>query len=259
MLNIIPHAPDTGPDTALPLVIAHGLFGSGRNWGVIARRLSQTRPVLAVDMRNHGGSPWSDSHTYPDLAIDLAKVIQAHGGRAHVLGHSMGGKAAMMLALTRPDLVASLVVADIAPVPYGHTQMHNIEAMRSVDPASVTSRAEAEMRLAARIDDPALRAFFLQSLDLRADPPRWRLNLDALASNMPLILSWPEIAAQFQGPSLFLTGARSDYVRPEHRPTITALFPKARFARLPDAGHWLHADNARAFESAVDTWLQAVG
>ena len=239
------------------MLIAHGLFGSGRNWGVIARRLSATRRVVAVDMRNHGDSPWHDRHDYPALAADLAEVIEAEGGRAHVLGHSMGGKAAMMLALTRPDLVASLVVADIAPVSYGHTQLHNIRAMQAVDLNGLRNRAEAEARLAQHLDDPALRAFFLQSLDLRADPARWRLNLAALEANMPAILSWPDIAARFDGAALFLTGARSDYVRPEHRAAIAALFPKARFARLPEAGHWLHADNPRAFEAAVDVWLQA--
>jgi esterase len=253
MLNLVAH----GPASGIPLVIAHGLFGSGRNWGVIARRLSEDRPVLAVDMRNHGESPWFDSHSYADLADDLAQVIRAHGGHADVLGHSMGGKASMMLALTRPELVRSLIVADIAPVAYSHTQMHNIRAMQALDLAGLTGRTEADQRIASHLADPALRAFFLQSLDLKSDPPRWRLNLKALEANMAHILGWPDIAHRFHGPTLFLTGALSDYLRPEHRPAISALFPKARFARLPDAGHWLHADNPRAFEAAVATWLRA--
>lgn len=254
MLNVISH----GTLTGVPLIIAHGLFGSGRNWGVIARRLSENRPVLAVDMRNHGDSLRADSHTYADLAADLAQVIEAHGGRADVLGHSMGGKAAMMLALTRPDLVRGLVVADIAPVAYGHTQMHNITAMRALDLSDLAGRSAADARLAAHLDDAALRAFFLQSLDLKSDPPRWKLNLDALARNMPHILGWPEMQAQFDGPALFLTGANSDYVCAHHRPAIVAHFPKARFARIPNAGHWLHAENPRAFEAAVDTWLESL-
>ncbi|MEO0991205.1 MAG: alpha/beta fold hydrolase, partial [Pseudomonadota bacterium] len=118
---------EVGADTDHPpVLIAHGLFGSARNWGTIAKRLSANRKVLTVDMRNHGVSPRFESNTYEDMASDLAEVIAAHGGIADVIGHSMGGKSAMVLAITRPDLVRRLVVADIAPVPYGHTQSHLI-------------------------------------------------------------------------------------------------------------------------------------
>lgn len=253
MLAVIRHGADTG---ATPLIIAHGLFGSGRNWGVIARRLSETRPVLAVDMRNHGDSPRAGSHSYRDLANDLAEVIAAHGGRADVLGHSMGGKAAMALALIHPQRVARLVVADIAPVAYGHSQSHLIAAMRSLDLTGLSARSEADRRLAAAIAEPGLRAFLLQSLELKEQPPRWRLNLDVLEAEMPKIVGWPpDLAGRFDGPALFLSGALSDYVRPEHRAQILSLFPAARFARIPGAGHWLHADKPREFEAAVATWL----
>ena len=244
-----------GPEEGVPLVIAHGLFGSARNWGVIARRLAATRPVVAVDMRNHGASPWTAAHGYPDLAEDLADTVVALGGRADVLGHSMGGKAAMVLALTRPDAVRRLIVADIAPVAYGHTQLPLVRAMQGLDLAGVTLRGQADARLAGDVAEPAVRAFLLQSLDLRADPPRWRLNLDTLAREMPLILGWPGVAGRFEGPALFLSGALSDYVRPEHRETIRALFPAARFARIPGAGHWLHAEKPREFEAAVAAFL----
>jgi esterase len=207
------------------------------------------RRVVAVDMRNHGASPWSDSQTYADMAADLAGVLT---GPADVLGHSMGGKAAMMLALTRPELVRKLVVADIAPVAYGHTQLDKITAMRRVDLARVGSRAEAGQMMG--LQDPALTAFFLQSLDLAGK--KWRLNLDALAANMPAILGFPAVSGAFDGPVLFLSGARSDYVLPEHRPRIKALFPHARFAKIPDAGHWLHAEKPREFVAAVDVFLQ---
>ena len=246
-----------GPDAGTPLLIAHGLFGSARNWGVIAKRLSDARPVVAVDMRNHGDSPWSDRHDYPAMADDLAEVIAALGGRADVLGHSMGGKAAMQLALTRPERVARLVVADIAPVAYGHTQMHLIEAMRGLDLTGVTRRGEADALLAESVAEPGVRAFLLQSLDLKSDPPRWRLNLDALGAEMARILGWPDTPGRFEGPTLFLSGAASDYVRPEHRDTIRALFPAARFAKIPGAGHWLHAEKPREFEAAVAAFLDA--
>lgn len=256
MLTTILH-PASAPDGALPLIIAHGLYGSGRNWGVIARRLADRRDVVVVDMRNHGNSPRFDSQSYPEMAADLAEVIGSLGGQADLLGHSMGGKAAMQLALTQGALIRKLVVADIAPVAYAHDQSHHARAMRALDLTGVTTRGEADRRLAAQIDDPGLRAFFLQSLDLKASPPQWRLNLDVLEAEMPKIVGWPGTEGRFDGPALFLTGADSHYVRPEHRDTIRALFPHARFAKLPGAGHWLHADRPREFEEAVRVFLNA--
>ncbi len=148
-----------------------------------------------------------------------------------------------------------LVVADIAPFAYTHEQVQNVDAMRAVPLDRVRTRTEADAALAERIDDPALRAFFLQSLDLRADPPRWRLNLDVLEAEMPKIVGWPDPAGQFDGPVLFLSGAESQYVRPENRETIKRLFPRARFARIPGAGHWLHAEKPREFEETVRVFL----
>ena len=238
------------------LVIAHGLYGSGRNWGVIARRLADRREVVAVDMRNHGDSPRFASQGYPDMAADLAEVMESLDARVDLLGHSMGGKAAMHLALTRPALIRRLVVADIAPVAYSHDQTRHADAMAAVDLSRITTRAEADAALAAGVEDPALRAFFLQSLDFRAHPPRWKLNLAVLKAEMPKIVGWPGTQGRFDGPTLFLTGSTSTYVRPEHRETIRALFPKARFAKIPDAGHWLHAEAPRAFEETVRVFLE---
>jgi pimeloyl-ACP methyl ester carboxylesterase len=254
MLNVLRH-PAVTPATVPPLLIAHGLFGSARNWGVIARRLADRREVLAVDMRNHGDSPRFATQSYADMAADLAGVIAAHGGRADVLGHSMGGKAAMLLALTEAAMVNRLVVADIAPVAYAHDQTQHIAALRALDLSGLASRAEADRRLAATVTDPALRAFFLQSLDLASTPPRWRLNLDVLEAEMPRIIGWPQVAGRFDGPTLFLSGALSHYVLPEHRGVIRALFPGARFAKIPGAGHWLHAEKPREFEQTLRVFL----
>jgi esterase len=255
MLAQIRHA--AAQSLAPTLVIAHGLYGSGRNWGVIARRLSDRRDVVAVDMRNHGDSPRLPTQSYPNMADDLAQVIQGLGQPVDLLGHSMGGKAAMHLALTRPDLIRRLIVADIAPVAYTHDQIRNARAMASLDLTRITTRAEADAALAQMIDDPTLRAFFLQSLDLRQHPPRWKLNLDVLEAEMPKIVGWPGTAGQFPRAALFLTGALSHYVLPEHRETIRSLFPRARFAKLPDAGHWLHAEKPREFEETVRVFLEA--
>jgi esterase len=250
--------PATAAAEAPVLVIAHGLYGSGRNWGVIARRLADQRDVVAVDMRNHGESPRFPTQSYPDMAADLAEVIESLGpGPVDLLGHSMGGKAAMQLALTRPDLIRRLIVADIAPVAYTHDQTRNAQAMAALDLTTITTRAEADTALAQHIDDPALRAFFLQSLDFRHRPPHWKLNLAVLEAEMPKIVGWTDTQGSFDRPALFLTGAESRYVRPEHRDTIKALFPKARFAKIPDAGHWLHAEKPREFEETVRVFLEA--
>ncbi|MFW2588035.1 alpha/beta fold hydrolase [Sagittula sp. SSi028] len=253
MLNTLEYGAD---HAGTPVLIVHGLFGSGRNWGVIARRLADSHHVLTPDMRNHGDSPRSNQHGYPDLAEDLAQLIDAHGGRAHVIGHSMGGKAAMALALLHPQKLASLLVADIAPVSYGHSQQQFIDAMRAVDLDAVEKRSDAAAQLARHVDDPALQAFFTQSLDVKSKT--WKYNLDALEAEMPKILSFPDLSGQYDGPTLFLSGGKSDYVLPDHRPAIKAYFPKARFARMPDAGHWLHADDPRGFEASVRAFLRAV-
>lgn len=239
-----------GTDTAHPpILIVHGLFGSGRNWGVIAKRLSRDRRVVTVDMRNHGDSPREDSQGYPEMAEDLAAVIDEIGGPVDVVGHSMGGKAAMILALTRSELVHALLVADIAPVAYDHSQSHLVDAMQALDLGTLDSRTDADAALAGSIDTKSVRAFLLQSLDLRAK--RWKLNLDVLARDMELITGFPEVTGHYDGPTLFLSGGDSDYVQPDHRARIKALFPEAKQAKIPGTGHWLHAEKPRDFEASV--------
>ncbi len=244
MLNTVYY---DGPD-GVPLLIAHGLFGSARNWGVIAKRLAATRPVIAVDMRNHGASPWYDTHSYADMAADLAAVMDRP---MDMLGHSMGGKAAMVLALENPSKVNRLVVADIAPVAYSHTQMGPIEAMRRVDLDGIESRADARAQLGDL--EPGVPEFLLQSLNMKEK--RWRLNLDVLAAEMDAIIGFPDVSGSFDGPTLFLSGGNSDYVKTDYRPEIKQLFPNAKFAKIPGAGHWLHAEKPREFEAAVAAFL----
>ncbi|WP_224826418.1 alpha/beta fold hydrolase [Cognatishimia sp. MH4019] len=252
MLSQILH---DGPE-GTPLLIAHGLYGSARNWGVIAKRLSDRGRVIAVDMRNHGTSDWRPSHSYADMASDLAETLESIGEPADVLGHSMGGKAAMVLALMRPDLVRKLVVADIAPVAYAHTQQDMIDAMRAVDLSDVEKRSDADAELAKHVEDQGVRAFLLQSLDVAEK--RWRLNLDVLSAEMDKIIGFPQLTGSFEGSTLFLSGAASDYVQTAHREVIKPLFPAAKFAKIPGAGHWLHAENPRAFEAAVRAFLDYV-
>ena len=251
MLNMIEHgAPTDKPG----LLIVHGLYGSARNWGVIARRLSDTRHVVAVDMRNHGGSPWTKTHSYHDLAGDLAEVLGTLSGPYDVLGHSMGGKASMTLALTQPELVNRLIVADIAPVTYTHSQLRYVKAMQSIDLSQITRKSDVAPLLEPHVDDPQLVSFFLQSLD--APNQQWTLNLETLEAEMPEIMGFPELKTAYQGETLFLSGADSDYVQPKYRDTIKTLFPRAKFMKIPGAGHWLHAQKPREFEAVVRAWLR---
>ncbi len=246
-LNTIRHE---GPG-AVPLIVAHGLFGSARNWNAVAKRLAEDRPVIAVDMRNHGASPWSDDHSYQAQAADLAAAIEAEGEQADVLGHSMGGKAAMVLALTAPDRVRRLIVADIAPRAYAHSQAPVVEALRGVDLTRVTRRSDADAQLADALPDKMLRAFLLQSLEVGPDGARWRLNLDALADQMPRIMGFPQVSGQFDGPVDVLRGGASDYVDAAGEDALRALLPGARVQTMAGRGHWLHAEDPRGFESAL--------
>jgi len=246
-----------GEGVGTPLLIAHGLFGTARNWGVLAKRLAGERQVISVDMRNHGSSFRAASNTYMDMAGDLARVIENGGGSANVLGHSMGGKAAMMLALSRPDLVEKLVVADIAPIGYSHSQLDKITAMKAVDLSVVERRRDAEEQLVDTVADPSLRSFLLQSLTLGEGGASWKLNLDALGAAMDEVIGFPDIEGVFQGEVLFLHGGSSDYVQPAHHERILTLFPNARFEAIEGAGHWLHAEKPREFEAAVRGFLGA--
>ena len=245
MLNYMTFGDEKSP----PVMIVHGLYGSGKNWGVIAKRLSDQFFVITVDLRNHGDSPWLDTHNYHVMADDLVEVINSLNIKPNIIGHSMGGKAAMVLALKRPNLVRNLIIADIAPVKYEHDQSQFIEAMQKVDLSKVEKRSDATLALSKFVEDKSLQNFFTQSLDMKAK--RWKLNLKVLRSEMSEILSFPKIESEFSGHSLFLKGEKSDYIKSEHRKLIKSLFTKARFATFKEAGHWLHAEKPREFESAA--------
>lgn len=241
-----------------PLVILHGLFGSARNWQAIAKRLAPAYRVYALDLRNHGDSPWSQAMSYADMADDVRGFIEGEGlERPALLGHSMGGKAAMVLALARPALVRALIVIDIAPVAYPHSFLPYVQAMQGVDLASIERRGQVETALAQRIADAGIRQFLLQNLRYREGRYAWRLNLEALTSNMPELLDFPRVdAGAYDGPTLFVHGGRSTYVRPEHRQPIRQLFPQAKLHELADAGHWLHVDQPQAFTDTVRGFLE---
>jgi esterase len=243
---------------APPLLVLHGVFGSARNWSSVAQRLAGTHHVLAVDARNHGASPWAATMPYDEMVEDVAGLRRARGlGRVTLLGHSMGGKTAMLDALEHPREIERLVVVDVAPAAYPPVLAAYARAMRGIDLTGVARRSEVDARLAGVISDSGDRAFLLQNLVLDDDGARWRLNLPVIERFMPEISGFPGITAGrvYPGPTLFIGGAASSYIRPEHRPTIERLFPDASIVYIPDAGHWVHAERPRQFLEAVSLFL----
>ncbi len=243
----------------LPVLLIHGLFGAASNWHGIARRLAGRRRVLVPDLRNHGDSPWDARMDYPAMAGDLVVLLDEQGiERAHLVGHSMGGKAAMWLALTEPERVGALVVADMAPVTYESRFGELVAALSNLPVNALRDRRDADQRLSGAIASPAVRGYLLQNLvQDGAGHWRWRLNLPVLAAALPSILGFPEPAGrQFPGPTLFLYGSRSDYLTGEALPRIRALFPLARLRSIPNAGHWVYADQPQAFSAAVEGLLK---
>lgn len=243
-----------------PVVVLHGLFGSARNWTSIAKRLGETRHVFALDLRNHGDSPWDGDVGFAAMAGDVRAFIEGHGlMRPVVIGHSLGGKVAMTLALTHPETIGGLVAVDIAPVAYRGSFLDYIDAMRGMDLSAVARRADADALLADVVPDAGVRAFLLQNLELN-DAPRWRINLDGLAAGMDEMGGFPDFGADraYAGRTLFLGGGKSDYLRPEHAATIRRLFPNATIETIDGAGHWVHAERPDDFIARVTAFLDAV-
>jgi pimeloyl-ACP methyl ester carboxylesterase len=241
-----------------PVVILHGLLGSARNFATIARQLGETHRVFCLDLRNHGESPWAEGMGYGEMALDVAAFLERHDlPSAAVIGHSMGGKVAMRLALGHPQRVARLIAVDIAPVAYGHTFAGYLEAMAGLDLAATTRRADFDAAMAAAVPEPGVRAFLLQNLVRSGAGFAWRVNLAALRANLAAIMGAPDdgTAPPYQGPTLFLAGGRSPYVQAEHRPAIERLFPRVELVTIEAAGHWVHAERPAEFLAAVRRFL----
>ena len=243
-----------------PALILHGLFGSGANWRTIARRLGARLECHLVDQRNHGRSPHARGMAYPDLAADVLAYLDTHRiDRAGLIGHSMGGKTAMTLALTAPERVRWLVVADIAPAPSPSDHGPIVDALKALPVESLASRGGADAALAPAIPDPGLRRFLLQNLLAGDSGLRWRIDLDAIAHARPDLAGFPSMSAHaaYEGPTLFLRGESSDYVGARHAPRIRALFPAASIVTVAAAGHWLHAEQPAAVTARIEAFLDA--
>jgi esterase len=250
-------AHETYGESGSPVVILHGLFGSARNWTGIAKRLATRHRVFALDLRNHGRSPWTATMGIDEMAADARSFLERHDlVRAALIGHSLGGKVAMRLALDHPDLVDRLVVVDVAPVTYTHSLGQYVDAMRRVRLDRVERRADVDGQLAHTIDEPRLRAFLLQNLVRESGGYRWRIDLEAIAHNLPRLMAFPGgHGASYDGPTLFLAGGRSHYVRDAHRPTIERLFPNAELVTIAEAGHDVHTEAPLAFLEQVGAFL----
>ncbi len=253
---MILHATEMGQGDNL--VLLHGLFGAVRNFGFVQRQLAHARRVIALDLRNHGASPHDGDMRYPIMAADVLETLDRLSALpATLLGHSMGGKVAMQAALLHPETAARLIVADIAPVAYPPHHRAIAAAMASLPIAHCLSRAQADAALADAVPEAAVRAFLLQNLQLGAKPA-WRIGLAEIIAALPVIEAWDALAdARYTGPTVFIAGAASDYIRPEHRPVTRTQFPGARFVTLKHAGHWLHAENPAGFVGVVEAFLTA--
>jgi pimeloyl-ACP methyl ester carboxylesterase len=244
---MILRATETGQGA--PLVLLHGLFGRSGNFGVVQRRMAARARVIALDLRNHGDSPHAADMRYPTMAEDVFETLAAMDALpATLMGHSMGGKVAMALALARPEAVTKLIVADIAPVP-SPPRFRTVAAAMLALPDGL-SRAQADAALSPAVPDVALRQFLLQNLRPGGG---WRIGLAQIAADLPAIETWPGIdAPPYRGPTLFIVGGRSDFVREADRPVIRALFPHVRFVTLKNAGHWVHADDPQGFVAVLE-------
>jgi esterase len=238
-----------------PLIILHGFFASSRNWRQIAQRLADRFHVYVPDMRNHGVSPQHPVMDYPAMAADLLRFIDDRGLKtASLLGHSMGGKVAMWFALTSPDRVGKLIVADIAPVSYQHSFDNTVEALKALPLAEISNRKQAEMLLESRIPELSYRQFLLQNLILKDGKYCWRLDLDIFQRTAHHIAAFPgaDHLTPYIGKTLFLAGADSDFVKPKD---IDLLFLMGTLSTIANAGHWLHVQQPDDFTALVEDFL----
>ncbi len=246
--------------TGQPLLIMHGLFGTLDNWQTLGRQYAETHQVYLIDLRNHGRSPHSDDLSYQLMSDDVAAFIKQHQiQNPVVLGHSMGGKVAMNLALQHPELLEKLIVADIAPKAYPPHHDEIIEGFRSIDLATLENRQQADEQLAQRVPDLGTRLFLLKNLYRKDDNSfGWRLNLDAIEKNLDNVLGNIESDQPFTKPTLFIRGGNSRYIKPEKdMDQIQSLFPNAKLHTIEGTGHWLHAEKPEEFYRISMEFLQA--
>lgn len=247
-----------GAGTGRPLLISHGLLGSSRNWTTVGPGLADDRTVVALDLRNHGASPHTDTHTYPEMAADILAWMDARGmDRVDLLGHSMGGKAVMRLAADHPERVGRLVIVDIAPRDNPPYNERAFGALNALPLDAISSRKEAEAFLQERLRNWAFCQFLLTNLVRGENGFTWQVNLPVLTENLPaLAKSSLDPEETFAGSTLFVRGGRSDFVRDEDETLIRRHFPAARIEVIPESGHNPHIEEREAFVNLVSAFLE---
>jgi pimeloyl-ACP methyl ester carboxylesterase len=247
-------------DVGQRVVFLHGLFGQGRNWTQIAKAFSSDHRTLLVDLPHHGRSPWEERFDFLDIADQVAALFRVDDP-VTLVGHSMGGKVAMILALRHPDLVARLVVVDVSPVGYGTVSEFAgyIAAMQQIDLGALTQRSDADVALTEAVPHPTVRSFLLQNLRREGEKWRWQVNLDVLGADLAEVSGWPDeqlaSCAPYAGPVLWIAGARSAYVRDEYAGAMDRWFPHTRKVTIKNAGHWVHSEQPDVFVQVLRQFL----
>ena len=241
-------------------VFCHGLFGQGKNWTQVAKAIADRRRSLLVDLPDHGRSGWTDEFDLVTHADLVAEVVRERvEPPVALVGHSLGGKIAMVVALRHPELVERLCVVDVSPVSYPHTDEFAgyIDAMRSIDLDRLERRADADASLEDAVPDPVVRSFLLQNLRRDGDGWAWQPNLALLREELDAITAWPDLGEvpAYDGPVLWVGGERSSYIRDEYADAMTRLFPKALRVTVKGAGHWVHSEQQDAFVAVLRRFL----
>ena len=242
-----------------PVILLHGLFGMGDNLGLLARALSANFQVISLDLRNHGRSPWVPGMDMQAMAADVIGFLDEQGiARADFVGHSLGGKIAMQVALDYPQRVRRLVVADIAAVTYAGNHDEVFAALRAVDLDFVHSRSEVATVLSQHLAEQGVVQFLLKSLYRNEQGQyRWRMNVDVLEGCYDQLRQGYQRDGQFSGATLFIKGEQSAYIQAGHQSLIASLFPNYQFKMIQGTGHWLHAEKPKVFNRLVENFLQA--
>nr|WP_298795525.1 alpha/beta fold hydrolase [uncultured Acetobacter sp.] len=259
LLNVIERGPEASSEakTLPPVVLLHGLFGRARNLGFVQRRLATTRRTLALDLRNHGDSPHGPM-SFQIMADDVRETLEHHNALpAMLLGHSMGGKTAMMLALRHPECVHSLLVVDIAPGTGGFNRMDVPTELETLDFPANLDRAGADALLRPLIPSEAIRQMMVQNIRL-GENPGWSIGLTDILSALPTIMSWPELppGTVYEGPTQFIRGEISAYIQPHNYPTMRRLFPHYTLETISGAGHWVHVDAPKRFADLAEAFAR---
>ena len=236
-----------------PILIVHGLFGMSDNWQSLGKKFADFYEVHLIDQRNHGRSPHSVIFNYEVLANDLLSYIKDHKLKNVILmGHSLGGKTVMQLAVKHADLIQKLIIVDISPKAYPVHHNNIIEGLQSLNFNELKSRSEADIKLAEYIDDASVRQFLLKSLYwIEKGQLAFRFNLQVIAEHITEVGKVLGDKMQYKGPSLFIDGASSNYIVDEDEDLILEHFPEAEFVTISDAGHWVHAEQPKRFFDEV--------